>query len=254
VTLLEVADVRKRFGGITALDGASLAVGDDEIVGLIGPNGAGKTTLFNCITGVVPPDEGTVRLGGRDLVGLEPYEIAREGLVRTFQHAREFGSMTVAENVRVAGHDNPGESPVHALVGTGRARAAEADVAARAADLLDLLELDHVADDYASTLSGGQRKLLALARALMGDPEILLLDEPFAGVNPSLTRTIVSHVESLNDDGLAFLVIEHELKTLVDVCDRLVVLAQGDTLVSGPPDEVIENDRVIDAYLGKTNV
>jgi len=247
---LDVSGVTKSFSGLRALDGVTTTVEEGELVGVIGPNGAGKTTFFNCVSGVLEPDAGTVRLFGEDVTGAAPYEVARAGLVRTFQLTRELRTMTVEDNIRVAAPDHPGERTLHALARTASMREREAEVAARADELVERFELDHLRHEYSSNLSGGQRKLLELARALMLDPSLLMLDEPFAGVNPTLTNDIADHIRSLNDEGLTVVVIEHELETLTELVDRLVVLANGSLLATGTPEEVLADERVIDAYLG----
>jgi branched-chain amino acid transport system ATP-binding protein len=252
MTLLETRGVRKAFAGLQALDSPDVAVDRGEVVGLIGPNGAGKTTFFNCLTGVLEPDEGEVRFDGEDVVGEEPYAIAERGMVRTFQQPRALEAMTVAENVRLGAADHPGERPWHALTWSAPLTEREAEVDRRARDVMTFLDIDHVADDYASTLSGGQQKLLALARALMTEPELLLLDEPFAGVNPTLEREIVERIVELNEQGMTLFIVEHELENLVEAVDRLIVLHDGKLLAEGTPDAVLSDDRVVDAYLGES--
>jgi branched-chain amino acid transport system ATP-binding protein len=251
VTLLDVDGLVKGFGGLLAVDDLSLSVDRGELVGVMGPNGAGKSTLFNCVSGVVDPDGGTVTFDGRDITGRQPEAVARQGLVRTFQHTRQLDTMTVRENVRLAAPDQPGEDTLPALLRTGSMQQVERGVAERADELVEAFELDHLADEYASNLSGGQRKLLELARVLMLEPDMLLLDEPFAGVNPTLTNDIADRIADLNDDGMTVVVIEHELETLTALVDRLVVLQQGSVLVDGAPDAVLDDDRVIEAYLGE---
>jgi branched-chain amino acid transport system ATP-binding protein len=250
VTLLDVDGLRRSFGRLVAVDGASFEVREGEIVGMIGPNGAGKTTLFDCVSGILRSDAGTVSFDGRDVTGAAPHELARRGLVRTFQQTRELTTMSVEENVLLPTPDHPGERAVHAVARTGAHRERERAARERATDLLETFDLGSMAEEYAGNLSGGQRKLLELARALMLDPKLLLLDEPFAGVNPTLTANIAASIESLNEDGLTLLIIEHELETLTGLVDRLVVLADGRVLATGPPDQVMEDERVIDAYLG----
>ncbi|WP_435345371.1 ABC transporter ATP-binding protein [Haloarchaeobius sp. HRN-SO-5] len=250
MSLLDVDDLVKDFGGLRAIDGLSVTVDEGELVGVMGPNGAGKSTFFNCVSGVVTPDEGTVVFDGEDVTGKQPEEIARDGMVRTFQHTRQLDTMTVRENVRLAAPGQPGERTLSALFRTDEMQATEREVTERADELVEAFELDHLADEYASNLSGGQRKLLELARVLMLDPDLLLLDEPFAGVNPTLTNEIADRIRDLNDDGMTVVVIEHELETLTDLVDRLVVLQQGRLLVEGEPEAVLNDERVIDAYLG----
>jgi len=251
MTQLAVEGLRRSFGNLVALDGVSFEVERGELVGVIGPNGAGKTTMFNCISGVLESDAGAVTLDGRDVTDAAPHELAHEGLVRTFQQPREFTTMTVQENMLLPTPDHPGERAWNAVLRTDESAAREREADDRAADLLDQFELGGMANEYAGNLSGGQRKLLEMARALMPDPELLLLDEPFAGVNPSLANEIVDHLEALNDDGLTLLIIEHELETLTELVDRLVVLANGEVLATDTPEAVLEDRRVIDAYLGE---
>jgi len=250
VTLLAVEDLRRSFGSLVAVDGVSFGVGAGEIVGMIGPNGAGKTTTFNCISSVVDSDSGTVTFDGEDVTGLAPHALARRGLVRTFQQTRELSTMTVEDNMLLPAPDHPGERAWHAVGRTSANSEREAAARERAMELLDVFDLDSMVGEYAGNLSGGQRKLLELARSLMLDPKLLLLDEPFAGVNPTLTNEIVEHLEALNEEGLTLLIIEHELETLTELVDRLVVLADGKVLATGPPADVMENEEVIDAYLG----
>jgi ABC-type branched-subunit amino acid transport system ATPase component len=252
MSLFEASGVGKRFAGLQALDDVSIAIEEGELVGLIGPNGAGKSTLFNVVTGVRRPDEGTVRFEDEEITGLRPAGIARRGMVRTFQMSRELGAMTVEENLALGAAGHPGETVAGALVRTEAVRERERETLAEVADLVDFLELAELSDEYASKLSGGQRKLLALGRVLMSDPELILLDEPFAGVNPTLERKLVERIVDLNEDGMTFLIVEHEIETLVEVCDRLIVLHNGRVLTQGPPEAVVSDDEVIDAYLGDT--
>jgi branched-chain amino acid transport system ATP-binding protein len=250
VTLLDVDGLERSFGNLVAVDGTTFDVEAGEIVGLIGPNGAGKTTTFNCISGVIDSDAGTVTFDGEDVTTVPPHGLARRGLVRTFQQTRELPTMTVEENMLLPAPDHPGERAWHAVGQTGASREREQAARERAMELLETFDLETMVEEFAGNLSGGQRKLLELARALMLDPKMLLLDEPFAGVNPSLTNEIVDHIEALNDDGLTLLIIEHELETLTELVDRLVVLADGQVLATGTPAEIMDNEEVIDAYLG----
>ncbi|QCJ46730.1 ABC transporter ATP-binding protein [Haloprofundus sp. MHR1] len=251
MSLLRADGLVKEFGGLRALDELSLSVDRGELVGVMGPNGAGKSTFFNCVSGVVAPDSGRVTLNGEDVTGDSPELLARAGMVRTFQLTRELETMTVRDNVRLAAPDQPGERTVPALLHTDSMRERERQVRERADELIEAFELGHLADEYSSNLSGGQRKLLELARVLMLEPELLLLDEPFAGVNPTLTREIADRIRDLNDEGMTVVVIEHELETLTELVDRLVVLQQGSLLVEGEPEAVLSDERVIDAYLGE---
>ncbi|WP_256546297.1 ABC transporter ATP-binding protein [Halobellus inordinatus] len=248
--LLEVDDVVKRFGGLTAIDHASFGVEAESITGLIGPNGAGKSTLFNCVTGMLTPDSGAVRLAGEDVQDLPPNRIAQRGLGRTFQTPKIFRGMSVRENLAFAARGQTGERPISALVQPGTVGSEEADIRERVDDTLEFLSLDHLAEEYASGLSGGQRKLLELGRVLMLDPEIILLDEPMAGVNPSLADDLLDRLHELNDRGRTILLIEHDMDLVMNHCDRVVVLHNGQTLASGPPSIVQEDERVVEAYLG----
>ncbi|WP_058365213.1 ABC transporter ATP-binding protein [Haloparvum sedimenti] len=250
MSLLSTDGLVKEFGGLRAVDDLSVSVEEGEIVGVMGPNGAGKSTFFNCVSGVIKPDAGTVTLDGADVTGDAPESLAHRGLVRTFQDTRELETMTVRDNVRLAAPDQPGERTLPALLRSGAMQDHEATVRERADELIETFELDHLADEYSSNLSGGQRKLLELARALMLDPEVLMLDEPFAGVNPTLTREIADRIRDLNEKGMTVVVIEHEIETLSELVDRLVVLQQGGLLVEGDPEDVLSDERVIEAYLG----
>jgi neutral amino acid transport system ATP-binding protein len=250
MSLLAADGLVKEFGGLRAIDGLSLSIDAGELVGVIGPNGAGKSTLFNCISGVITPDEGSITYDGTEVTGDPPDTLARRGLVRTFQSTRELETMTVRDNVRLAAPDHPGERTLSALFRTDPMRTTERSVRTRADELLETFELDRLADEYSASLSGGQRKLLELARTLMLDPDVLMLDEPFAGVNPTLTDELAAHVRELNRDGMTVVIIEHELETLTELVDRLVVLQQGSVLVDGEPEAVLSDDRVIEAYLG----
>ena len=251
MTLLSVETLGKEFGGLIALDDVTFGVDRGEVVGMIGPNGAGKTTLFNCIAGNLDPERGTVRFDGTDVTGAEPHEHARNGLVRTYQQARELSTMTVADNMLLPALDHPGERAHHAILRTAAATERERGVEVTAQELLEFFELDHMADEYAGGLSGGQRKLLEFARALVLEPDLLLLDEPFAGVNPTLTTRITEYVTRLNEQGMTFLIIEHDIGTLAELVDRLIVLSDGQVLLSGDPGDVLQDERVIDTYLGE---
>ena len=247
---LAVDDLVKTFGGLTAVDGASFSVPDGSITGLIGPNGAGKSTLFNLVTGVLTPDSGSIRLRGEDIVGRPPHAVAAAGVGRTFQTPKLFAGMSVAANLAFAAPDQTGESALRALTRPSVVAAEEAALDERVADTLDFLDLDHLAEEYARGLSGGQRKLLELGRVLMLDPSLLLLDEPAAGVNPALTDRLLDRIRALNDEGRTVLLIEHDIDLVMSECDHVVVMHNGSTLATGPPAEIQENERVVDAYLG----
>jgi neutral amino acid transport system ATP-binding protein len=245
--LLEVHDVVRAFGGVRAVDGASFDVQANSITGLIGPNGAGKSTLFNCVSGFLRAHSGRVLLDGRPIHRLAAHRIARAGLVRTFQTPRALTRMTVLENVMLAAPRHPGERLGGAIAGRGREREAREQAHA----LLTLVGLDGNAAVLAGTLSGGQRKLLDLVRAMMTEPRILLLDEPMAGVSPTLRVELLAHIKQLRDrDGITLLVVEHDLDFVMDASDRVVVMNDGRVIAEGTPDEVRGDERVVDAYLG----
>ena len=248
--LLAVDDVVKTFGGLVAVDGATFDVERGSITGLIGPNGAGKSTLFDCITGVHAPDSGTISLGTEEIQGRSPTAVARRGVGRTFQTPKTFRGMTVRQNLAFAAGDQTGERALTSLVRPGTVAAEEREVQERVDEILSFLELDHLVEEYGSALSGGQRKLLELGRVILMDPDIILLDEPIAGVNPSLTNDLLDRLEELNDRGRTILLIEHDMDVVMEHCDHVVVMHNGETLSSGPPGIVREDDRVVEAYLG----
>jgi neutral amino acid transport system ATP-binding protein len=249
--LLEVEGLVRSFGGIRAVDRASLCVRRGSITALIGPNGAGKTTLFNVVTGFYRPEAGSVRFDGLPVAGLPPHRLAGMGMVRTFQITKALARMPVVDNVMLAAPDQPGERLWRLLLRPGSARRREREVRADALELLDLFDLARVADEYAGTLSGGQRKLLELARALMTRPRLLMLDEPMAGINRTLGATLLEHIERLRDErGVSFLYIEHDMDVVMGHSDRVIVMANGRVIADGEPEEVRGDQRVIDAYLG----
>jgi branched-chain amino acid transport system ATP-binding protein len=231
------------------VDGASLEVAPGSITGLIGPNGAGKSTLFHCISGFLRPQSGRVLLDGKRIDRRAPHRVARSGLVRTFQTPRALTRMTVTENVMLAAPRHRGERLGGSLA--PRARRREREVRARAGELLELVRLDGHAGALAGTLSGGQRKLLDLVRALMAEPRILLLDEPMAGVSPTLRVELLEHILALRDrDGITLLIVEHDLDFVMRASDRVIVMNDGRVIAQGSPDEVRADERVVDAYLG----
>ena len=317
--IIEVDGLRKTFGGIVAVDGATFEIEEGTITGLIGPNGAGKTTTFNLISGFYEPDGGTVRYDGRNLqeimrphrdekvvwggatgltigalggiVGLgpgglgaatalgttavgvaggvggylakqrltqrrpghtnsRPYMLAREGLVRTFQLTRELGEMTALENLMLAPQGQAGENLANAWFRRDAVAEEESAVRERAVEMLELLEIDHLIDEPAGNLSGGQRKLLELGRVLMLDPRVILLDEPVAGVNPALTEKLMDRIETLRSEGYTFCIVEHDMEVIMDLSDTIIVMNEGKKLVEGAPAEIRNNQTVIDAYLG----
>jgi branched-chain amino acid transport system ATP-binding protein len=235
---------------VEALAGCTLSVHEGSITGLIGPNGAGKTTLFNVISGLTPADDGEIRLAGDRIDGLSAHAIARRGVIRTFQIPRPLGRMTVLENVLVYGHAQPGEGLARVFASPARVTAEERRLRARAHTILESVDLGPLADARAETLSGGQKKLLELARVLMADPRVILLDEPGAGVNPTLMRSLVAAIRALRAAGRTFLLIEHDMDLVTELCDPVIVMAQGRTLLEGPFAEVRRDPRVLEAYLG----
>jgi branched-chain amino acid transport system ATP-binding protein/neutral amino acid transport system ATP-binding protein len=251
VALLEVQGVSRSFYGVHALEGVNLSVEAGRITGLIGPNGAGKTTLFNCISGVVPPDSGTIRFDGRDITGWRSDRIAAAGLVRTFQIARGFPRLSVYENLLLYGDRQPGERVGVALLKPATALRREDELVERAHGVAKRLNLVRVLNDPAASLSGGQKKLLEIGRVLMAGPKLIMLDEPVAGVNPTLTREIAGHLRGLVGEGLAILLIEHHMDTIAELCDRVVVLAEGRNLADGSFDEVAHDAAVQEAYMGR---
>ncbi|GAD51445.1 branched-chain amino acid transport ATP-binding protein LivG [Halarchaeum acidiphilum MH1-52-1] len=248
--VLEVRGLEKAFGGLQVTDDVDLDVERGTITGLIGPNGAGKSTLFNLVSGFYEPDGGTVRVNGTAVTGAEPHAVANAGLVRTFQTPRKLEGMTVREAMLVGPQHQTGESVLSVFTNRGQVVAEERANLERAMETLERFEIARFADTPATELSGGQMKLVELARATMTDPDILLLDEPIAGVNPTLANKLKGFIRDLNDDGITFLVIEHDMDFIMDLADPIVVLDQGSVLVEGDPGSVRTDDRVIDAYLG----
>jgi branched-chain amino acid transport system ATP-binding protein len=250
--ILEIDGIEKRFGGVRAVDCASFAVERGSITALIGPNGAGKSTLFDVASGFQRADGGAIRLDGRSIYRLPAYAIARRGLVRTFQLTKTLSVMTVLDNMLLAATRHPGERLGGSFVRPFAARARERDVRTRALELLDTFDLRATAGDYAGTLSGGQRKLLELARALMLAPRLILLDEPLAGVNPTLGRRLLTHIEGVRErEGTTVLFVEHDMEVVMNHSDRVIVMAQGRVIADGAPSDVRRNEAVVEAYLGK---
>jgi neutral amino acid transport system ATP-binding protein len=249
--ILEVREVVRGFGGLRAVDDASFDVEGGSITALIGPNGAGKSTLFNVVSGFLSAERGSVQFESRRIDRSPPHRIAQRGLVRTFQVPRTLTRMSVLDNVLVAATSHPGERLNGIAFRPGLARRRERRARARAAELLALFRLDGHADEYAGVLSGGQRKLLDFARVLMAEPRLVLLDEPMAGVNPTLGRQLVQHVLRLRTEaGMTFLFVEHDLDIVMEASDRVIVMNEGRVIASGTPDEVRGDQRVVDAYLG----
>jgi branched-chain amino acid transport system ATP-binding protein len=232
---LDVRDLRKAFGGVRAVDGCSFAVPRGKISGLIGPNGSGKTTTFNLLTGVIAPDGGQVFYGGANIAGLKPFQVFARGITRTFQITRVFREMTVFENML----------SVTALTVPDRA------ARTRAEELLALVNLTHLRSEYGGRLSYGQQKLLEFARALMTDPDLILLDEPAAGVNRTLLQHLLDHIHRLQERGKTILIVEHDMSVIMNHCERIFVMDYGVKIAEGPPAEIRGNERVIDAYFGR---
>ncbi|MDA9503922.1 hypothetical protein XI09_03745 [Bradyrhizobium sp. CCBAU 11386] len=248
--LLSISHVSKHFGGVAALNDCSLSFAAGRVTGIIGPNGAGKTTLLNIVSGLVRSDRGSIDFDGRDISSLAMHQIAAIGLVRTFQIARELDGLTVLENLLLSAPHQKGEGATAALFMPGAVKRQERDVAAKARRILERLSLWHLADQSASALSGGQKKLLELARVLLLDPKLILLDEPAAGVAPPLLKVIIGVIRDLNEDGISFGIVEHDMHLIGELCHDVHVLAEGATLLSGSFAEVTLDKRVIDAYLG----
>jgi len=249
---IEAVDVRKGFGGVKAVDGVSFQARDGAITGLIGPNGAGKSTLLALLSGAVEPDGGRILLGGRDVTRWAAWRRARAGLIRTFQVSRPLARMTVLENLLVGAMNPLGTTFTSAVFRRRRWLESQWADVDRAEALLERFALTRVTDDYAETLSGGQLRLLELARALMARPKVLLLDEPFAGVNPTLAQELADHVSQLRREGLAIVLIEHDLSLVGRLCDPVYVMDAGTVLAIGSMDELQQNVAVVDAYLGQT--
>jgi branched-chain amino acid transport system ATP-binding protein/neutral amino acid transport system ATP-binding protein len=250
MALLEVQGLRQHFGGVTALDGADLSVEQGRITGLIGPNGAGKTTLFNAVSGALRPNGGMVRFDGRDVTGWRPDRLAGIGLSRTFQIARGLGALSVIENLMLYGKHQPGETFCAAVLRTKASRTHEEELRRRALEVARELDLVHVGDNRAIDLSGGQKKLLELGRALMAEPKLIMLDEPAAGINPTLAKKLAGHILALKARGITFLIVEHNMGLVAALCDHVVVLAQGKRLAEGRFAELRTDRRVQDIYMG----
>ncbi|QFS83006.1 Lipopolysaccharide export system ATP-binding protein LptB [Roseivivax sp. THAF40] len=249
--MIRVENLHRHFGGFRAVDGASLEIATGSITGLVGPNGAGKSTLFNVIAGALPPTSGRVVMDGEDISGLPPHVLFHKGLLRTFQIAHEFSSMTCRENLMMVPGSQSGETLWNAWFGRGRIAEEEAALLKKADEVLDFLTISHLKDEKAGNLSGGQKKLLELGRTMMVDAKIVFLDEVGAGVNRTLLNTIGDAIKRLNEErGYTFCMIEHDMDFIGRLCDPVIVMAEGKVLAEGTIDEIKANEQVIEAYLG----
>ena len=249
--MIVVENLHKRFGGVHAVNGASLTIRPGSITGLIGPNGAGKTTLFNVIAGLYQPTAGRVVLDGEDITGLKPHELFHKGVLRTFQLAHEFKTLTVRDNLMMVPPNQAGESLLNTWFQPSLVRTNEEEVRAKADEVIEFLEIEHVADEFAGNLSGGQKKLLELGRTMMVDAKIVFLDEVGAGVNRTLLHKIGDAIIKLNQErNYTFCLIEHDMEFVARLCDPVICMAEGAVLAEGTIDEVKNNEQVIEAYLG----
>ncbi len=248
-TILSAQGVRRQFGGLVAVDVEQLNVQRGSITALIGPNGAGKTTFFNLLTGFDRPDAGHVELNGTSIDKVASHRLAARGMVRTFQLTKALSKLTVLENMMLGAKKQGGENFLRALISPlWRARENEIEQEARA--LLERFRMTHMTDEFAGTLSGGQRKLVEMARALMTEPDLVMLDEPMAGVNPALTQSLLGHIKQLRAEGRTVIFVEHDMDVVQDISDWVVVMAEGRIIAEGPPASIAENQQVVDAYLG----
>ena len=252
--VLSVDRITLGFGGVKALDGCTWSLRNGVIAAVIGPNGAGKSTLVNVISGALQPQRGSVRFGGKEITGWSPHRIAQLGLIRTFQIARGFEKLTVLENMLVAPRVQPGESIWNAVMRPGLGKAAERRDLARALELLNMFELYPLRNEYAREISGGQKRLLELARAVMTEPKVLMLDEPMAAINPALIERIGRHLRDMQKWGITLVLIEHNLKVVQQICDWVTVMVNGSALASGSLGDLRKDPAVISAYLGASTL
>lgn len=251
-TILSVRNLTKRFGGLVALNNCNIDIEENSITGIIGPNGSGKSTLFNLITGHLKPEEGSVFYNNNDITGLESYELFSLGMLRTFQIAHEFTNMTVVENLMVVPGNQNGESLLYSLLNRKKINEEDEILRNKAFEVLEFLKIDHLKNELAGNLSGGQKKLLELARTMMVDAKIVFLDEVGAGVNKTLLNDIADSIQRLNKEkGYTFCMIEHDFELISRLCDPIIVLAEGSVLFKGTSHEIRNNDEVIESYLGR---
>jgi branched-chain amino acid transport system ATP-binding protein len=249
--MLEIKGVDKSFGGLKAVNNCSLGVKEGSITGLIGPNGAGKTTLFNIITGHYKPDRGKILFQGEHIEGLEPHQIFKKKVYRTFQITREFAQMTVLENLMIMPEHQSGEKIWNTWFRASAVRNQEKEIRDKALEVLEFVELINLKDEYAGSLSGGQKKLLEIARSMMADPKLVLLDEPGAGVNPSLMQKLIANIRTLRDEkGITFFLVEHDMDLVMNLCEPIIVMSEGTKLCEGTAAEVQQDECVLEAYLG----
>ncbi|MBL6628996.1 MAG: ABC transporter ATP-binding protein [Candidatus Actinomarina sp.] len=251
--LISVKNLKKSFGGLKAVDVQELSFKEGELTSIIGPNGAGKTTFFDLISGFQNADSGDILLNENNISNSQPYKIARMGMVRTFQLTKVFDRMTVLENLLFSGSEVNNDSFLRSILKLNSQKSYEKSLKEKAIEIMKDLNIGHMADSYARELSGGQKKLLELARAIINKPEILLLDEPLAGVNPKLAEDILSIIKKLSDNGITIIMVEHNIEAVMKISERIVVLAEGSLIADGSPSEIRSDKNVIEAYLGKAD-